>query len=213
MSNIEKTQNKFLQLTKDSNSEQIKAYFIEVFRLKNSGEEFPAKLDMVWPLVYANKNEAVRALKNNADFVEGFDYQFFSRNAENPQGGRPTDVCEISVPCLEFFIARKKRHVFEVYRQLAHAYVEGSVSYGEKNFITKAEYCDRFNKSIHSFNSLFGHYPMEFFYANGVWSISTDLCKKVELENTIVSTKRKLKERNDPSQLKINFKNGGGSHV
>ena len=42
--------------------------------------------------------------------------------AENPLGGRPTEKYKLSVPCLEYFIARKVRPVFEVYRRATHAY-------------------------------------------------------------------------------------------
>lgn len=34
----------------------------------------------------------------------------------------------LSVPCLEFFIARKVRPVFEVYRKVFHKVVEGNVT-------------------------------------------------------------------------------------
>ena len=38
--------------------------------------------------------------------------------------GRPTQVFMLSVPCLEFFIARKVRPVFEVYRKVFHKVVD-----------------------------------------------------------------------------------------
>ena len=128
-----------LQLTKQSTDLEIKAYFEEVLKLSRDNEEFPVNLDDVWPLVFGRKEEAVRALKNDRLFVENIDYQVLRRNAENPdsftqrcakpQGGRPTNIYMLSVPCLEFFIARKVRPVFEVYRQVFHKVASGEIVY------------------------------------------------------------------------------------
>ena len=126
-----------LQLTKQSTVQEIKAYFEEVLKLSKDSKEFPVNLDDVWPLVFGRKEEAVRALKNDRLFVENIDYQVLLKNAENPdsftqrfakpQGGRPTNVYMLSVPCLEFFIARKVRPVFEVYRQVFHKVANGEL--------------------------------------------------------------------------------------
>lgn len=126
-----------LQLTKQSTDQEIKAYFEEVLRMSRDSEEFPVNLDDVWPLVFGRKEEVVRALKNDRLFVENIDYQVLRKNAENsdsftqrcakPQGGRPTNIYMLSVPCLEFFIARKVRPVFEVYRQVFHKVASGEL--------------------------------------------------------------------------------------
>lgn len=126
-----------LQLTKQSTDKEIKAYFEEVLRMSRDNAEFPVNLDDVWPLVFGRKEEAVRALKNDRLFVENIDYQVLRKNAENPdsftqrsakpQGGRPTNIYMLSVPCLEFFIARKVRPVFEVYRQVFHKVASGEI--------------------------------------------------------------------------------------
>lgn len=126
-----------LQLTKQSTAQDIKAYFEEVLKLSRDSEEFPVNLDDVWPLVFGRKEEAVRALKNDKLFVENIDYQVLRKNAENPdsftqrsakpQGGRPTNIYMLSVPCLEFFIARKVRPVFEVYRKVFHKVASGEI--------------------------------------------------------------------------------------
>lgn len=52
------------------------------------------------------------------------DNQFLRRNAENSRKGRPIEKYYLSVSCLEFFIARKIRAVFEVYRQVFHKVAE-----------------------------------------------------------------------------------------
>lgn len=126
-----------LQLTKQSTAQEIKAYFEDVLKLSKDSKEFSVNLDDVWPLVFGRKEEAVRALKNDKLFVENIDYQVLRKNAENPdsftqrsekpQGGRPTNTYMLSVPCLEFFIARKVRPVFEVYRQVFHKVASGEI--------------------------------------------------------------------------------------
>ena len=134
-----------LQLTKQSTDQEIKAYFEEVLRMSRDCEEFPVNLDDVWPLVFGRKEEAVRALKNDRLFVENIDYQVLRKNAENPdsftqgcgkpQGGRPNNIYMLSVPCLEFFIARKVRPVFEVYRQVFHKVASGELPLRMSNCI------------------------------------------------------------------------------
>lgn len=112
------------QLTKQSSEAEIKAYFCAVLNLAKSNEEFPVNLDDVWPLVYSRKDKAVRALQSNDLFIKGIDYQVLPQNGENSKEGRPVDIYMLSVPCLEFFIARKVRPVFEVYRQVFHKVAE-----------------------------------------------------------------------------------------
>ena len=48
--------------------------------------------------------------------------------------GRPQNTYMLSVPCLEFFIARKVRSVFEVYRQVFHKVAGGGISLGNQVF-------------------------------------------------------------------------------
>lgn len=126
-----------LQLTKQSTAQEIKAYFEEVLKLSKDSKEFPVNLDDVWPLVYSAKEKAVRALKSNDLFLQNVDYQVLAQNGENPgvlaqnggkvSNGRPTEIYMLSVPCLEFFIARKVRPVFEVYRQVFHKVASGEL--------------------------------------------------------------------------------------
>lgn len=52
------------------------------------------------------------------------DNQFLAQNGENSRKGRPIEKYYLSVSCLEFFIARKIRAVFEVYRQVFHKVAE-----------------------------------------------------------------------------------------
>lgn len=139
-------------LTKQSSEAEIKAYFCEVLNLSESDEEFPVNLDDVWPLVYARKDNAVRALQNNDLFIQGIDYQVSPKSAEQDVnglnllrqnaeqdgkrakqwGGNNQATFMLSVPCLEFFIARKVRPVFEVYRQVFHKVAQGDVTQQEQ---------------------------------------------------------------------------------
>ena len=143
-----------IQLTKQSSESEIKAYFIQVLNLSRSKEEFPVNLDEVWALAYKEKGKAVRALRTNELFVDGIDYQVFTPNGQKTDGvfaqngkksddaqdddrnvvGRPQNTYMLSVPCLEFFIARKVRPVFEVYRQVFHKVAGGGISLGNQVF-------------------------------------------------------------------------------
>ena len=107
-----------LTLTKESTQSEIKNYFSSILELSKSDNEFPINLDEVWMLVYPRKDHAVRALKEN--FLEGIDYQSFPKNGEQDWGGSNRIDYHLTVACLEFFIARRIRPVFEVYRQVFH---------------------------------------------------------------------------------------------
>lgn len=111
-----------LRLSKDSTSESLKTYFTKVFELKQSGKKFPVNLDVVWPVVYARKEVAVRVLKK--DFVENIDFQALRRNVERGAAS-PVDY-KLTVECMEYFIAKKVKPVFEVYRQVFHRVVEST---------------------------------------------------------------------------------------
>lgn len=79
-------------------------------------------------LVYPRKDHAVRELVDSSQFIEGVDYQVFLKNGENPKGGRPTNEYKLTVSCMEFFIVRKVRPVFEVYRQVFHKVAKHELS-------------------------------------------------------------------------------------
>lgn len=116
------------KLTKQSTEPEIKLYFEGVLELSRGNEEFPVNLDDVWPLAYARKDVAVKKLKDSRLFIEGIDFQPLHQNMERPENGQFCGANKVtymlSVPCLEFFIARKVRPVFEVYRKVFHKVVE-----------------------------------------------------------------------------------------
>lgn len=108
-------------LSKESSASEIKRYFNAVLELSKSDNEFPINLDEVWMLVYSEKSKAVRALKEN--FIENVDFQPLAQNGERLSNGQFAGggtTYYLTLPCMEFFIARKVRPVFEVYRQVFH---------------------------------------------------------------------------------------------
>ncbi|MDR1089989.1 MAG: phage antirepressor KilAC domain-containing protein [Prevotella sp.] len=111
-----------IALAKTSAENEIETYFQKVLELKRSGEEFPVDLDEVWPLVYPRKDHAVRDLKEN--FIQDIDYQVLPKNGEQTgRGGHNKMIYKLTVSCMEYFIARKVRPVFEVYRKVFHVKV------------------------------------------------------------------------------------------
>lgn len=107
-----------LILSKSSTESDLKRYFTAVLELSKSDNKFPINLDEVWPLVYAERGVAVRTLKKN--FFENEDYISIDQNVKREIGGSTKTDYFLSLSCLEYFIARKVRPVFEVYRQVFH---------------------------------------------------------------------------------------------
>lgn len=117
-----------LILSKESSESEIKRYFNAILELSKSDNEFPINLDEVWMLVYPRKDHAVRELVDSSQFIEGVDYQVSLKKWGNPKGGRPTKEYKLTVSCMEFFIVRKVRPVFEVYRQVFHKVAKHELS-------------------------------------------------------------------------------------
>lgn len=136
------------QLTKSSSQEELRAYFALVLDYAKSQDEFPVDLDDVWPIAYERKDHAVRDLKKEKLFIGGLDFttqktrevfpksgenlpvkqeDIFTQNgekshtAEKDLGGRPEEKYYLTPQCFEFFIARKVRPVFDIYRKCLHA--------------------------------------------------------------------------------------------
>ena len=105
-------------LSLSSSTEEIKRYFKAILELSKSNLSYPVNLDSCWMLCYSEKGKATRALKEN--FIEGIDYQCLAQNGKTATGGYRTIEYHLSVSCLEYFIARKVRPVFDVYREVFH---------------------------------------------------------------------------------------------
>lgn len=119
-------------LTRESNESEIRKYFEAILQLSRSNEEYPVNLDEVWPLVYGNRSNAISALKKS--FEEGIDYikkpvdnQPLMQNNERDWGGQNKIDYFLTTSCLEYFIARKVRPVFEVYRAVFHKVANSQV--------------------------------------------------------------------------------------
>lgn len=118
--------NENLVLTKESVPSDIERYFREVLALDHQEKEFPVNLDDVWQLCYPRKDHAVRELKNN--FIEDVDFIVIPKNGEqNSHGGNNRIDYYLTSACLEYFIARKVRPVFEVYRKVFHKVAHNEV--------------------------------------------------------------------------------------
>lgn len=125
-----------------SSTEEIKRYFKAILKLSKSNEPYPVNLDSCWMLCYSAKDKAVRALKEN--FIENIDFQPLAQNGERTRGGQNKIDYYLSVSCLEYFIARKVRPVFNVYREVFHKTVEAipkvaKSSAADKRKITRLE--------------------------------------------------------------------------
>lgn len=112
-----------IALSKSSSQEDLKRYFTAVLELSKDDNKFPINLDEVWPLVYNRRDKAISTLKKN--FFEGEDFQVIENQSlpqmvERVWGGQNKANYFLSLSCMEYFIARKVRPVFEVYRQVFH---------------------------------------------------------------------------------------------
>lgn len=105
-------------LSLSSSTEEIKLYFKAILKLSKSNEPYPVNLDNCWMLCYSEKGKAVRALKEN--FIENIDYQPLAQNGKRTKGGQNKIDYYLSLSCMEYFIARKVRPVFDVYREVFH---------------------------------------------------------------------------------------------
>nr|DAK86733.1 MAG TPA: AntA/AntB antirepressor [Caudoviricetes sp.] len=109
-------------LSLSSSTEEIKRYFKTILAISKMEIAYPVNFDSCWMLCYSAKDKAVRALKEN--FIEGVDYQLLAQNGERTRGGQNKIDYYLSVSCLEYFIARKVRPVFDVYREVFHKTAE-----------------------------------------------------------------------------------------
>lgn len=138
-------------LSLSSSTEEIKRYFKAILELSKLNVPYPVNLDSCWMLAYSRKDNATKELTKN--FIQDVDYQVLRQKAENPKGGRPTIEYHLSVSCLEYFIARKVRPVFDVYREVFHKVNEiapkvAKSSAADKRKIAKFEKKLEFTKKL-----------------------------------------------------------------
>lgn len=107
------------KLTKASGEAGIRQYFEAVVRLERENkEQFPIDLDTVWELAYERKDHAVRIL--NDAFIKGTDFQAFPKKGEAGPGTSTKIKYFLTVPAMEWFVARRVPAVFAVYREVFH---------------------------------------------------------------------------------------------
>lgn len=120
-------------LPKEPTFNELKVYFQKVLELKDSGNKFPVSLDEIWPLAYTQKRDAMRVLQR--EFIEGEEFEACQKGKvvrmNNLENGVKTDIL-VSVQVMEYLVARKKRAVFEVYREVFHQAIEANRKRGVK---------------------------------------------------------------------------------
>lgn len=114
------------KLHKASGEAGIRQYFEAIVRLeREQKEQFPIDLDTVWELAYNRRDEAVRSLTGT--FTEGTDYQQTRKKAGlniDGRGVKDTIKYFLTVPAMEWFVARRVPAVFAVYREVFHQSVK-----------------------------------------------------------------------------------------
>lgn len=124
-------------LSKSISDSSLKLYFKKISDLNFSKKSFPVDFDSVWPLVYDRKDHAIRELRKEY-YMEDVDYQVFLKSGENSKGGRPEEKYFLSIPCLEYFIVRKYRPAFEVYRRFFHNVTQANIAI-ERDYLIELE--------------------------------------------------------------------------
>lgn len=120
--------------------------------IRDLKEKFIENIDYV-----INSSISIKASYINS---QSTDNQIFHKNVENQEyndkyeqnntkevemvlpkckPGRPTNKYYLTVSCLEYFIARKVRNVFDVYRQVFHRVAEGEKTHTRKHTLTAEE--------------------------------------------------------------------------
>ena len=109
------------------NREEIKSYFDSLYRfVSEKGEdEFCVDLDDVFHYAYKAKKEAMRALTKSGVFINGYDYIVVCKAAQG-QFSSKTKIM-MTMRCFEFFIVKKNRELFEVYRSIFHFVLAGNI--------------------------------------------------------------------------------------
>lgn len=112
------------KLHKASGEAGIRQYFEAIVRLeREQKEQFPIDLDTVWELAYERKHKAIEVLRSA--FIEGTDYKTITQKVQ--AGSHNMTVKKsyfLTVPAMEWFVARRVPAVFAVYREVFHQSVK-----------------------------------------------------------------------------------------
>lgn len=117
-------------LNKDSDIADIRSYFEVVKSIRDDGKKFPIDLDTVWMMLYSRKEKAVNDLKRN--YTQNVDYQQIHQMGKRRDGEcvgmKGVIKYYLSIDAFEFFIANKKRDVFNVYKEIFWAVTDGKIN-------------------------------------------------------------------------------------
>lgn len=107
--------------------EEVKSYFSSLYKLviEKGDDEFCIDLDDVFHYAYKRRQEAVRALTKSNVFINGCDYIVLRKAAQGQFDSRTKIM--MTIRCFEFFIVRKNRNLFDVYRTVFHFVLSGNV--------------------------------------------------------------------------------------
>lgn len=208
------------QLSKTSSSEEIKKYFIAILKLAKASDEYPVNFDEVWMLVYEDKKSAIRELKDK--FIQGVDYQTVRKKAQasNVAGFVYADDYYLTTSCLEFFIARKVRAVFDVYRKVFHKATENAKKLKDptvRERITTADWLAKFLNMNDSSKLLLAKSIAEplglpvpdYTPSKGVLKSAGELLKENGCEMSAQSFNQKMIEKGFMTELSRPSSNGG----
>lgn len=141
---VEEVKQNKVALSKDSKEVDIQHYFEGVLELAKSDKEFPINFDEVWMLAYKDKRSAIHELKDK--FVQDFDYKTVRKKIQSSNVAGYTYAYDyfLTVSCMEYFVARRVKAVFEVYRRVFHGVAKMAQqyavpSYQEQDPIKRAE--------------------------------------------------------------------------
>ncbi len=123
------------KLSKTSGEAGIRQYFEAIVRIeREQKDQFPIDLDTVWELAYNRKDEAVRSLTST--FTKGVDYQASRKNVEAGPGTSTKVQYFLTVPAMEWFVARRVPAVFAVYRAVFHQAAKKALPNADSQYLT-----------------------------------------------------------------------------
>ena len=104
---------------KDFSNEELRKIFIEIKNARRKsldGEKFVLDLDLVWPLLYTHKHNAVKYVL--ANYIKSVDYQHLNQTVDTHH--KNVDQYMLSVFCFEHLLSVKNKDVFRVYSEFLH---------------------------------------------------------------------------------------------
>ncbi len=128
-------ENHIIKLHRGATAVSIRQYFEGILYLQSKNDTpFPIDLDTVWQLAYERKDHAVRILKDT--FIEGTDFQTIPQKWEAGKHNKTViNKYYLTVPAMEWFVARRVPQVFEVYRSVFHASAKKALPSADSQYL------------------------------------------------------------------------------